>query len=307
MMYFLGTNGSTIEDLELDGRSTAHTAFHLDATNVETSGNAASSGNVLRRITIGGVVGVDSAAIALGHAAAATSQVSEIDMYDVVLVGDHLGNSYYGIKTWVGGNVKNFKLTGGTISGFRYGVDWGAASGVFLAKGIILGNMTISDFRVGSGNLHIDSVESETSNARFVVGSTGANPGSLVITNSSWQAAAPPDDVIIEYSGHVTLMGNTFFNYRTPSSYPKIRVGGNLLMTSTDSGAGITSIGNFYQNAPRGPAPFIDGSGNGLIASTGHYVGKDLAATSIGDYGGTGGHIYHLTNQLPLDGLRPQP
>lgn len=179
--------------------------MHLDATNTTPGGSAGSSGNVLRRLTIGGVVGTNSAAIAFGHAAALTPQVSEIDMYDLHLQGDAVGNSYYGIKILSAGNVKK-KLTGGAINGL------------------------------------------------------GANPGSVIITNSSWQGAAPADDVIIAYSGNITLIGNTFFNYRTATSYPKIRVGGDPWMTAIDSGANIISLGNWYQKAPPGSAPFFDGS-----------------------------------------------
>lgn len=306
MLYCLGMNGSTIDNLEFNGNGVAHTGLHIDATNADVPpGSAGSSNNVLRRLTIGGILGVDSAAIAFGHAAPAPSQVSEIDMENLVLVGDALGNSYYGIKTWEAGNTKNFKVRGAVISGFRYGVDWSKASGVFLAQGIILSNTVISDFRHGTGVLQLSSVESENSNTRFVVGTTGSNPGSLVIQGSSWEGAAPSDDYVIDYTGSITLIGNTFYNYRTGSSYPKVKVANVDMAFTNNYPASITSIGNYYMRAPSGePAPIFDGLDNSIFSPTGSYAGKDISAMTIGDYGGVGGTIYHLRNRLPRDGLR---
>jgi hypothetical protein len=305
MLYAKGINGSTIELLEFHGMQSANIGLHIDARNVEEPGSAGTSGNVLRRLTFGGIVGEESAAIAFGHAAPGTCQVDAIDMYDLVLTADYLGSSYYGIKTFEQGNTKNFKLTGGAIFGFRYGIDWLSASGVFAVHGTIMAGMTVADFRVGAANMHLDSVESETNEGRFVVGSTGANPASLVITNCSWQSATPPDDIMIDHSGHILLQGNTFFNYRTPTSIPIVMLGGNALMeaTNTLSGAGITSIGNFYHNVTTGYAPFMDGSGNELLSPTGYYAGKAIAVTSLGDYAGTGGNIVHLKNRVPLDAV----
>lgn len=305
MMYVKGMNGSVIENLDFLGTG-AGVGLHLDAWNVEEPGAAGSAVNVLNRLGIHGIAGVDSTALLLGHDGTATSQVSELEMYDLLLHGAFNTTSYYGIRTLEAGNTKNFKLTGGLIAGYRYGIDWQNASGVFGVKGTSFGDCTQSDFILGTGNLHVDCCESEC-HGKFVIGTTGANHGSLVATGCSWQGETEPDDAIINYSGHILLLGNTFFNYRdqhtTNIAYPKVVLSGEPLMSSVVSAAGITSLGNWYRNAPAGSAPFYDGSGNKLLSTSGLYAGANVSVTSLGDYGGIGGNIYKLENWIPRDAL----
>ena len=127
-----------------------------------------------------------------------TPQVSEVDMYDLQLSGNH-STSEAGILMLSSGNTKNFKLNGGSITYFAYGVDWANASGTFLINGTIFGGQTVADVRTGTGNMHIQAVESEGSGYMFVTGGTGANPGSVTVVGSSWQGTANQDDVVINF------------------------------------------------------------------------------------------------------------
>jgi hypothetical protein len=255
-----------------------------------------SSGNVFRRLTITGVVGPGSAALAFGNATSfATAQISEVDMYDLQLHGSSL-NSGAGIVMLSSGNTKNFKLNGGSIAYFKYGVDWANASGTFLINGTIFSGQTIADVRTGTGNMHIQAVESEGSGYMFVTGSTGANPGSLTIIGSSWQGGADADDIMINYSGNITLIGNTFFNLRTDSSVPKVKT---VALFDAPQPSTIFSQGNWYMNATSGFAPIVDGGGSSVWAR----AHDKLSVTSLGDYGGRGGALVRLKNFVPVTNM----
>jgi hypothetical protein len=141
--------------------------------------------------------------------------------------------------------------------------------------------------------MHIQSVESEGREYMFVTGSNSANPGSLTIVGSSWQGATGADDIIINYDGNVTLIGNTFFNWRTRSSVPKVKTAAFFDAAQPST---IFSQGNWYMNATAGFAPIL-GSGDTSVWTLAH---DKLSVTSLGDYGGAGGALVRLRNFVPV-------
>lgn len=309
MLYLLGANGSTIEQLEFQGSGSAKIGLQIDAVNSEVSGSAGSEGNVLRRLGFGGFAGAGSACIVFGHAVEAiTNDISSVFMEELTLNGND-GATAAGIQTLASGNAKNFYLNHSFVAGMQYGIDWLFASGVFVVRGVTMYGNTVADIRTGPSVMHVEGLQSESQGVRFVTGSTGGNPGHLTITGSSWEGSTPSDDIMIEYAGSILLLGNVFYNLRTSTSVPKVSVTGNLLMGSVagaSSGIGhVVSLGNYYQHAPLGSAPLYDCCGNAIVSATGFYADNDLGAISLGDYGGDATALAPLTNWMAADARRP--
>jgi len=248
--------------------------------------------------------GTCTAAIAVGNPTSrATSQTSEMAWDNVHLESNSSSSGSAGIAVLEAGNCKNFSAKDLDVDGFQYGVDWYAASGAFSLFRPTFAGETVADIRVGTGNLYVTGAESENASGhQFLVGSAGANNSNAVIVASSWQASAPPSDYIISYAGNLTLIGNSFFNFRTSSSVPKIQIGSPL--GGGNNPTTITSYGNFFWNMTGGYVPLYDSSNNQVLPS--YYNHQPVDVTSLGDYGGTGDHIIKLNNYLTASALTSQ-
>lgn len=253
----------------------------------------------------GGTIQPDSYALAIGHVGATSTQVSEITLSDVSLIGN-FSTSLHAFHFFGSGNTKNPAIFRGSVNGFHIGTDWSQASGTFLVDGLIIGSNSAYDFLLGTGTLTLIGVESESVGARFVHGSTGGNPGHLNCFGCSAQLTLAADDVMIQYQGTIQLIGNTFYNLRTGSTYPKIVVT-NPAFGGTDT-ASLVSIGNYYQNAPAGYVPVFDTSGNQVLTGAGTYANKAVSVVSFGDSGGTpsGAALVKLKNVLVVDAVIAQ-
>jgi len=281
-------------------------------SNVSTSGGTASrlktagsSGIVLRRLTVNDVLGTNSAAIAFGHPGSSSSQVSEVTLYDCFLSGKADGTSISGIRTWQGGNTKNYALYNCGIFGFNYNVDFQSASGSMYISQLNSAYAQVADLRMGSAVLTVNGMESETAGlnnngAMLLVGDVGANPGSVVLQGVSWESAPPSNDVFFDYEGNVTLIGNSFHNKRSGATGPvKIAIGDPLF--NNGSPCTVFSQGNWYQNATAGSYIFVvDGGLNNRVYASGYYENTPVSVVSIGDYGGVGGAITRLKNVVPV-------
>src|SRR3990167_1536195 len=274
--------------------ATTFTAYFVKAHNStavigDTTG---SSNNTLNRVTVMGIAGTDSAAIALGNATAGgTPQVSEVNMTNMVIRGEATAVS--GILTLSEGNTKNFTFTGGTINGFDRAINWASGSGTFTVTGAIIGNSRVADFTAGTGNLVITGGESECVGCKFLTGTTGSNPGSVVSNGFAWQGSAGATDVIIDYTGNISLDGNTFFNDRTGATFPRINVAPDFYFNDANT---LFSHGNFYKRAPAGYIPLYSAAG-ALYWTT--YPNMAFNVTSLGDLGGVGGAMVKLKNYVP--------
>ncbi len=304
ILTLLGVNGLLLENMEFVGNAKAKVGVHFDADNV-TGGGSCSLQNVVRRNTVSGLVGPENIAFAFGHVeAGVTNCLGDYHMYDNILTGDRTSTGA-GIRMLQGGNVKNFLVQGGWINGFEYAIDWLYASGV-LTVTQVFGYSHSSDFRIGGGTTTIKGWENESTSSRFIVGSTGSNEGAVTVIGSSIEASTPSDDIFIDMSGSLTLLGNTFRNLRTAGAVPRIKLGGEMLLSSVVTSSNFVSVGNWYQNATGG-LPIKDGSGNVLSTDpTSYYHNKDVSIMSIGDAGGDNGAMNHLAPQLPETLLRPR-
>ena len=124
------------------------------------------------------------------------------------------------------------------------------------------------------------SVESEGSGYMFVTGSTQHR--SRLVNNRRVKLARSygvNDEIMIEYSGSITLIGNTFFNWRTGTSVPRIKTAAFFDVSQPST---LFSQGNWYMNAPAGFPPIL-GSGDKSVWTMAH---DNLSVTSLGDYGG---------------------
>lgn len=269
--------------------------------------SAPSSGNRFVRITIGNPNGTDSAAIAIGHVATTTEQISEIDFHNLFLQGRQvLNNSYYGIKPWNGGNVKNFRVHSGTVDGFDVGLDFTKGSGIISISDVVMANIQQVDIKVSDGVYHVKSVEVEDNAAgtQFITGSTGNNAGSLTVEGCTWTGIAPAsNDSVIAYAGAIVLSGNLFQNNRSGTRVPNVKIS-SVLFASGSAGS-LVSSGNFFQNAS-GYIPVIDGGDNAVAPGSGVYANQAVAVTSTNDYGGSSGAIVRLSNYLHTTNLISQ-
>ncbi len=303
MIHFKGANNSYIKNLGIYGRTTALIGF-LAA--FDTVGGVGSSRIRLENVVMGGFEGTGSRHISLG-ADGTNTQVSEVSMDKLTLVGSGTGTSYYGIATGTA-NAKNFSLTDSVISGFRYGVVFGydsttsgfvGGSGYFSTRGNYYSYNSVSDIHAGPGFLNVSGGGSEGSGA-LLLGTTGGNLGSATIQNFYWNGITDSTDYMIAYSGALFLTGNNFYNGRTSTSEPKVKYAAAL--SDTGTGGVITSIGNRYAQVVGTYPPLYNGSD--IALST-----LDASLYNVRSYGDVrsdgGGGNWRFLNELP-DKIKPK-
>ena len=277
------------------------TKSHLATAQV--GGSAGSSGGLLRNVYVVGVpdsatdwgtnAGAATAGIVVGNVTSrSTAQVSEVKMYDVfVYDNDTNGTCSGGIVFPEAGNAKNYWLYTPIVNRCQYGIDAFGGPNVLNVQGGDIASSTVADFRLAAAQTEISGVEVESGTGhRFVMnGSVGANPGNLTLIGNSFQSSAPADDYVVQWYGSLTMIENQWYNYRTGSSVAKVQVGGTGV---TGAPGTEISLGNFFQNAPAGYAPFYDGSGNQLLPT--YYASQPVRVMSFGDSGGTAGAMVAL-------------
>jgi hypothetical protein len=172
------------------------------------------------------------------------------------------------------------------ITGFKTGIKFGG-SGFCIIDGFA-GGSNECDVVGATSTVEIRSMNSEQSHMLFD-GTTGANPGSLKVSNTQWSGIATTgvywNDCIIKYSGLIQLEGNNFWNNAGAS--------GHLPYIGMDIQTGgpcqLHSIGNYFFGAS-GSIPAVDSVGrdltdHNLSLSTPFYAINPVVITSIGDYG----------------------
>lgn len=280
--------------------------FSKSHTGSAAVGNSAGNhDNLIRRITIGGVAGSTSAAIALGNVTSGgTPQVSEIRIEDCLLDGTPSGED--AIITLSGGNTKNFSVKGGNITNWvRYGINWLLGNGELDVRSLFMGTNAVADIAAnGTPALSVTSVESEGSGS-FILGPNNTSASNMVVTGCEWYGAtALTDDIVIRGSSAITLSGNQFSNERTPSTtLAKIAINSPLISAASPSA--IVSMGNWYRNSPAGYAPLYDTSGNALLPA--YFNSQPVSAVSLNDIGGpTTANRLKLNNYLTAAAITSQ-
>lgn len=263
----------------------------------EQVGNGAGNEAVLMRdcsLSLG--ESASSVGILTGNVASgSTMQVSDVDFFRISCQGNGAGAGT-GIKIITGGNVKCFKLDRCNLNNMATGIDITAASGAYQISRCQFANITSKDIGFGQGgNLLVEACESESTGNRFISGTGGANPGSIVAISNAWQCACASDDICISSATSLTLIGNDFRNTRTGSSIPIIQV--NDIGYGSTGPTNITSIGNRYQHATATSLIFQDTSANGWNSTT-YFPSSAGAVTprlmSLNDQGGNAGSMINL-------------
>ncbi len=303
MVQLKGANSSAVKNLGFDGRTVA--AVGLQAL-YDDAHSIGSSGLRLENLVIGGLTGAESRCIDLGADGTGT-QVSEVWMSRLRLVGSgSAGTTYYGIVTGTG-NAKNFSIEDTTFIGFRYGLVFGydssapgfqGGSGFLSGRSLYFSSNTVADIHAGVGTFILSGGGSEGS-AALLIGTTGGNHGSATIENFYWSGVTDSTDFVIAYSGALHLFGNNFYNGRTGSSEPKVKSA--ALKTETATGGGIFSQGNMYKQVAGTYPPLYNGSDlllSGLDATL--YNVQAFADMRVD----AGGGNFRFLAQLP-DDIRP--
>lgn len=212
-----------------------------------------------------------------------------------------------GVRILAAGNTKNFHFRGGLFSGGSIGIDY-QGDGVMVVEGAVFLDVRTA-IKLGPGRISIRGCEVEAGQpeAQFIVGSTGSNHGSINVEGCSWSGECGTADAVIDYGGHITLVGNEFSNSRTGASLPKISNGGTAWLPNATAGGGetagsISSFGNYYVNATD-HAPFTDSVsdlGGGTSGPANAALLSPHNVQSHGDVGGVqgSGTLYKLRDTL---------
>jgi hypothetical protein len=295
-----GANFEVVYVTAVTGATFDATFTRAHSAGVQVGGGAGSAGVRFRRCTFLVPEGAATAGVLWGNKTAAeTPQVSEGQISECYVRGGGTpGDSFAGFRIITGGNCKNFRFDNCNYANLKRGVsNEGAGTGTVNVTWPILNNITEYDFfSAGEGSFNIYGGESESATGHVLYYNISTQ-GMTTIQGFSWQVAAPSGDVIINTGGALTLIGNEFYNERSPGvSFPKVKVS-NLGTVSGRSS--VTSIGNWYENATNISSVFLDGSDNeyryNLFAA-----GVNSRVFSVGDSGAATGtrlapYIGHLT------------
>ena len=295
---FRGVNNTDVYHVGFDGGGKAAKIILLKTN--QLSGGAGLSGLKFHRCTFNGAKSDEPfTLVELGHnAGGPTYQVSECEWHNCNFYGDDTDPAKAangtGWRTMVGGNTKNFKITGqaGGFAGLNVGVDWSEASGTLEISNTGGGNIISSLFKLGGGACRIMSCGFENANSRSeyyaakFIDSAGAPGGILTVSNCYVDSdlSESSDNVGIYYPGHMTLINNLFRDESDLGEFV-LRVGNCRVGTTANDGS-LTSIGNVYANG-LGRIRVLDGSDNDLTGVDSDYATQNrLAITSQGDSDG---------------------
>lgn len=190
-------------------------------------------------------------------------------------------------------NCKNFYVVNSVLSYAAVGLQFGG-SGVCVLRDCVFWGNSRADVQAQIANLLLDSCESEAS--RMLLYSPGAilAPGNATVRNCSWSGTAGPDDVVIAYQGKLRLEDNQFWNGRTATSVPRVRLIFDLAMPS----ALISEFNTFtgaaadYTNGYGNPL-FLDAANNDLMSQA-HHPKRANWLRCFSDQGGTAGALVRM-------------
>ncbi len=184
------------------------------------------------------------------------AQVSEISFDDCVFRGLTMDNENWLTESAVVGglaNTKNFYFRKCSFLGYKL-----AAINIDITEILNIENCTFSvndlDILCSLCNSHIVSNYSEQSKAFFASGSS-MNISYTTMMNNYFDGHSDDDFVIREGSGNLVLINNSFGGTGWNDQVNRINWKENELSS-------ITSIGNFYRNAPQDSIPFYTNNGS---------------------------------------------
>ena len=167
------------------------------------------------------------------------------------------------IKTYDGGNTKNFRVRGGVATHLDCVVDWDFGSGALWVESMMAAEITDDCFRVGSGGTATIvgcAIEGGQYDTRFLAGTTGTNGARATLIGNSVVLSTPDDDGIIFWRGNLTLLNNEFINDRTGSSVAKV------LIDAASANGAVFAVGNHFDQLTVGEFPPIYDTGlNNLV------------------------------------------
>lgn len=289
-----GANNAVIENLTFDPYTDPGIgAIFLEELN--SGGGPGSSGVIIRNCHIQGGIGANSYCIRIGDN---NYQVSEVQIEDCSIYGSS-GSTVYGVVTTTG-NTKNFTIEGCSITDCDYGVTHGeppsgGGSGFLNIINCSFTNQRIADvFAQTADSTCIIGCGSEQSAKFLKYSGASTNAHSILIQGCYWHSSATAsDDVIIEFNGQLSLIGNNFRNDRVANAESKIIAGAGTLAVAAQK-CSVTSIGNSYAYSQT-YAPIYDSSGSHVAAlNNSNYISKSVRVFSSGDIGGSSGSLTAL-------------
>ncbi len=273
--------------------------------------------NVFQRCTFSVPGGATSTGMLCGNFITSTVQVSDFEFHDCNFVGTGTpGTSYSGMRTVVGGNIKNYLLNNCVFIGFAKGIAGEAFSGSVHILYPTFANTTIVDILAnGASNIYIDNYESESNGQAMLIGSGGANAQGATIIQSTYQSGIPTDFYVIKWFGNLTLINNTFFSQASSGPTfqvaPRIQNGGiSNGSASTLVPSATTSIGNYFQWGDPNVPVFYDGSNNPIDYGD-FSVASQSRLFQVNDYGDTGqypqriGDLSCISSAMSLQNVSP--
>ena len=249
----------------------------------QVGGSAGSSGMKFTNMQILVPSGAATTGILMGNAKVSfTSQVSELKLNNVMCWGYNAdGSAYSAIRMITGGNVKNLNATEFGAFGFNTPVALEAGAGAITFTHPNIGGTTVVDFlHTAGGTLNVIGLEAESATGHKML-SGGGSGAQACFQGCSWECSAGTDDIVVDYSGPLTLLNNVIMNSRTASSFPKIRSVSQLGQSTPSS---IISIGNWYRNATEADAVFYESANP--IKFNSNPTGSKYRLFSLNDLGG---------------------
>jgi hypothetical protein len=234
---------------------------------------------------------------------------------------NQVGNSlrqlypYAGMRTIVGGNIKNYYLNNCQFLETQYGIGGEAFSGSCELLYPTFAGSVIADILANApSNLHIVSAETEGHGQRFLVGTNGNNAVGATIEECSYQSGIPPDGHVIVWGGSLNLIGNKWFNFANSGPMvglsPSVQVSdiSNFFPNGPTVPSSVFSVGNYWMNGSKRFPVFYDGTGTAFKYDD-TTVTRKWFVTQINDFGDGGkypitqAHLQVTTTALNIDTL----
>lgn len=299
VLEFMGLAHSTVSGISI----TAYTgySFHEGMVVDATNATGTSGPTFLNTITDNFIQ-----APATGTATAALLRISHGDLPSDMNDDNYYRNNWldggnnttYCVHVNGTGNTKNHYFIGGGVGACQYGVYWSSTSGILDIEKTNFSANSVTDIYFNGSQANVRGIESEYSKMFIQNIASSVNASNLLLEGNNWQGTCDANDLVMDTVGNVVAISNTFFNLRTGSSVPYMRVIDNAPASVYPNR--VTSIGNYFRNAP-GPAPWVlAGSYTNIFSAT---AGQPVAGMSVNDYGGTVGTIVHFANVINVDHL----
>jgi len=311
LLELRGLVAGIVENVDFDGRLVAAKCVWLRSD--QPAGGGGSDATVFRRCSFLNVSeGSSSVAFLVGDASGGTYQVDNTVWDHCKFFANQSNQSQIRAaacwRTAQAGNTKNFAFYDCNFGGAQYGIDWEDSSGCITVESCHFANFGLPSWAKGQqaaclrlGNSGISVVracEVECNpdlagirgGARFITSAAGgisSSLTSLTVEGCTIFITMPSDNVIIEFPGKMTLIGNGFYAGWGSSSdnqnAPRISCGAVTLSSDNRAPVTIFSLNNFYPFLSQGSyAPLFEGA-EALLGPESSTRASPNSVWSIGD------------------------